>query len=90
MRKLIKDVAELIRDLETLKQVTTDSVVSTLALKDGIHIFEVKFEVQRVAVEACVEMLEEVKQQNNIKGSITVDEPGLFRMGIVIVASFLK
>ena len=37
-----------------------------------------------------VEMLEEVKQQNNIKGSIYADETGLFRMGIVIVASFLK
>ncbi len=88
MRKVVSEVAELIRDLETLKQVTADSVFSALALKEGRHIFEVKFEVQRVAVEACVEMLEEVKQQNNINGTISVDEQGLFRREIV--ARFLK
>lgn len=88
MRKLVNEVATLIRDLETLKLVTKDSVISMLALKDGRHIFEVKFVVQLVAVEACVEMLENVKQQNNVSGSISVGEERLFGKGIT--ATFFK
>lgn len=85
MRKVINEVAELIRDLETLKQLTSADVVSTLAIKDGRQIFEVKLTVQAVATEVCVEMLKEVKQQNDVRGSISVDEQGVYRMKITAI-----
>ncbi len=88
MRKVVNEVAELIRDLETLKQLTSADVVSTLAIKDGRQIFEVKLTVQEVAAEACVEMLKEVKQQNDISGRISVAEQGVYRMKIT--ATFVK
>lgn len=85
MRKVVNEVAELIRDLETIKQLTAADVVSTLAIKDGKQIFEVRIIVQEVAAEACVKMLKEVKKQNDMRGSISVAEQGVYRMKITAI-----
>ncbi|MBQ8043769.1 MAG: hypothetical protein IJ272_06435 [Clostridia bacterium] len=89
MRKLISDVAEIIRDFETLNLIRKNSVHSIMLLnEDRKLILDVTFIVEEHAAEVCSEMLESLKKEHNVSGNISVREEDHFNRKMV--ASFFE
>ena len=75
MRKLISDVAEIIRDFETLNLIQKTSISTIMVLnEDKELILDVTFIVNKFACEICIEMLKQLKSQHNASVNISVQE----------------